>query len=97
MKVAIESNYVTVEEPKFDRRVNWDSASEEAKSAYKLILEQLLSNVHVPDCIDCLNPQCQLHKTEIEEYTLAILQSIESAGRKCLPIIGGSKAPKKNV
>ena len=32
----------------------------------------------------------------LEEYTMQVMESIETAGKECLPIVGGSKAGNKN-
>ena len=71
------------------RRVNWAKASEEAKEKYTKTLANKLNSVLEPDCVKCLDLHCQVHTEELEDYTMSVLEAVESAAKECLPSSGG--------
>ena len=81
----------TVEKPVKQQRVNWDKAADQAKTKYKETLTEKLNNVPVPAAIQCRDVHCRAHMEDLEEYTLAIMESVESAAVECLPLSGGGK------
>ena len=78
------------------RKISWAKASEEAKENYRITLDNYLSNIQIPECISCLDLQCQIHNVEIENYTLNLMEAIETAAKDCLPLSGGSKGSAKS-
>ena len=73
-------------------KISWDKANEDAKLNYKNVLSSKLSNISVqPECIECQDFHCKDHSEFIEDHTIKVLEAIESAGKECLPSLGGSK------
>ena len=69
--------------------MNWSKASDEAKQKYINLMTSKLNSVLVPACVECSDLQCEDHTEELEDYTMDILQAIETAAQECLPSSGG--------
>ena len=50
-----------------------------------------LEEIEVPKCITCRDVYCNLHTEQLEDYTMAIMEIIESAAEDCLHSSGGGK------
>ena len=61
----------------------------------KINLRLTLNSIQVPECINCHDYLCQNHYIESENYTMAVLNAIETAGKETLPIVGGASPHKK--
>ena len=83
-------------EQKSQEKVMWDNTSLGAIENYKDTLDMLLSDVHLPECINCKDLRCNDHKEEIDEYILSVLDSVQVASKECLPISGKKSQKKKN-
>ena len=59
---------------------------------YKLSLSQKLSALPQQDCWNCHDLNCNIHEINIEEYTLDLLQAMESSAKECLPSTKGGHA-----
>ena len=77
------------EQVKFRKRVNWKKSSEEARTNYSDSLATKLDQVKVPDCVECRDIHCSIHTDQMEEYTIAILEAVESASQESLAFTGG--------
>ena len=53
---------------------------------------ELLDNIYIPQCMNCINPFCtdDHYLDDIEDYTHKVLESLEFAGKSCLPVDGDS-------
>ena len=81
-----------------ERKICWENASESAQANYKQTLEHLLDNIYLPvTSIKCSDLKCKNHQEEMEEYTMAVLEAIEQAGKLCLASTGGSKSTRKYI
>ena len=86
-----------VESIKSEKRVNWAKASDVAIKNYKFKLSGKFNTLAQPDCLDCLHLNCNDHKPSIEDYTVDILQAIESTAQECLPSNGGGSGFSKST
>ena len=78
-----------MEEPTPNPRVSWEDANTEAKMRYRDTLATKLDNL---SSIKCSDVTCKPHEEEMEEYTMAVLKSMESSAEECLPSRGGSES-----
>ena len=76
----------------------WVKASEEARLNFKSNLAYKLNQIREPICLSCSNVYCQCteHIDSLEEYTLDILEAMETAGMETLPISKPCKPNSKN-
>ena len=58
-----------------------------------------LNEISEPEYIHCLDIHCQSsqHMDSMEEYTMSIMEALESAGMECLPSSGGVQTGGKNT
>ena len=70
-------------------RVKWERATELAKDKFEEVLDDKLSNISVPHSVSCRNVHCMAHTTGLEDYTMDIMEAVESAAVECLPVVGG--------
>ena len=96
-KVSVENLNLVTEKPPSQPKVTWNNASEAAKRKFKETVNNNLSKIALPNCLSCYNLHCHDHDSEIEDYTLDVLEAIESAGLECLPKTGSAKNTKHNV
>ena len=64
------------------------SASTTARTNFKNIAHANLSDIYIPDCVHCIDFHCKDHETQIEDYAVSVMESIESAARISLPTSG---------
>ena len=75
-------------------RVQWAKANSDAQNKYKTCLSEKLNKLILPDCASCQDIHCQEHREEMEDYTVNIMEAIETAAKECLPLTGGSSKGK---
>ena len=76
------------------KHIDWCAATEESKLEYEARLTEQLLNVTVPGCVLCTDVHCKDHSGEIEQYTLDILETMQSVARDTLPVKGGGGKSK---
>ena len=72
-------------------RTSWDKSTAEAKELYKTTLGNYLDMLVAPECVHCRDVYCTNHMEEMEDYTIAILESIEAAAQASLACTGGGR------
>ena len=79
--------------------VCWDKATDEAKKRFKNVLADTLDELPHPNCAACVDVTCKHHRTEIEEYTMQVLEAVSNAATKCLPFksSNGGKPSKGTI
>ena len=95
-KIAVEDLNLYTEKLPSQIRINWNKASEAAKTSFKETVKKNLDEITLPKCLSCANLHCKVHDPEIEEYTLDVLEAIETAGKHCLPKTCSGKNIKGN-
>ena len=86
-----ELDYKT-EKVKVEKRVKWSRSSNEAKELFVNTLAERLDNINIPDCVACRDVHCNQHMEQMEEYTIAILETVETAAKDCLHSTGAARA-----
>ena len=79
---------VDVEEFSSLPRTSWSKASDEAKNRYRANLTAKLGDLQLPRCIFCTDMHCNEHTDSISDYTIAVLESVETAAKDSLPVSG---------
>ena len=91
-KVNIGKLNVEVEEQLHIPRPSWNKASDQQKIEYKQGLQENLLLLNSPEiCEMCASMKCQHHSLQVDEYALAICESLDSAARSHLPMSGSSR------
>ena len=91
-KLLVGEVDLNMEKIKAPKRVDWTKATEDAKLTYKTKLAEKLNCLTTPDCVLCTNVHCTEHVENLEDYTMDVLESIESIAKDTLPIRGGGGA-----
>ena len=81
-------------------RPSWGRASTEQKNIYTTSLEQRLAELIIPVSVtQCNDLHCQdpRHREDLDQYTMAVLESIQDAAEVSLPIPGVKSERKKQV
>ena len=60
-------------------------------------LAEKLNNIVTPACIHCTDVHCEAHTIELEDYTMEVLEAVESAAGECLPVSGGGNSSNFTV
>ena len=76
---------MSMESPNIIPRTSWKKASEEARISFKEDLAGKLRELQVPESVTCQDVHCAVHNHDIEDYTMAVLQAIESSAQTSLP------------
>ena len=76
-------------------KINWGLASEEAKSRFKTTLTEKLEGIKLNNRCTDVHCQSAIHKEQLEEYTLSVLEAMEAAGEECLPSTVAGKLARK--
>ena len=95
-KLKLDSIDICTKSAKNTRKVSWSKASEEAKKNYINTVTSKLNSVPVPGCVHCMDLQCSVHTEELEDYTMNVLEALESAAKECLPSTGGGSNNKQH-
>ena len=88
-KLNLQNIDTSSEEKNNQKRVKWEKATEQAKKKYEEVLNTKLSNIAVPSAINCKDVHCMAHMADVEDYTMNIMEAVESAAVECLPMVGG--------
>ena len=83
---------VETEQPKCIKRTKWDKATDIAKDNYKDLVSGKLEQIILPDCVNCINLHCMEHAEQLELYTMAVLEAVETAAQESLPSVGGGSS-----
>ena len=73
------------------KKVSWGKSTNEAREKYLVELNERFSQLHIPDCVLCRDVHCSGHEEQIEDYTIDILETVESVAEECLAHSGGVK------
>ena len=83
------------------KRVSWNKATEDAKENFRQVLSNDLLKLDLPDCVNCTDLKCEshAHSAQIEDYSMSVLQAIESSCETCLPTSSRSSngKPRKGI
>ena len=88
-KLQVGELNIAVENIKSEKRINWGKATDIAVENYSCNLSQKLNSLPLPDCLNCQDLHCSTHQESIEDYTMDVLQAVESTAQECLPSTGG--------
>ena len=91
-KLQVGELNVAVENIKPEKRVNWAKASDIAVENYKVKLSLKLNSISLPECLNCQDLQCNIHSNNLEDYTMDVMQAMESIAQECLPSTGGGRS-----
>jgi hypothetical protein len=70
----------------FDKRAQWEKATEYNKANYKNKLDELLSHIKIPlDALYCQHVFCNDHTTDLNEYCDLIIHACLTASDMCIP------------
>ena len=94
VKIDVGQLKVDVEECTPSPRTSWTKATDEAKTKYKTSIASKLNDLQLPECLDCINLHCNIHKDAIGIYTLEVLEAVEAAAKESLPVSGGGGMSK---
>ena len=96
VKIDVGRLDIRLEKSAAEKRSSWVKASYDAKELYKIKLAEKLNHIPVYECISCKNVHCvkKIHHNGIEDYTLDVLEAMESTGKECLPIVGSCSSFK---
>ena len=90
-KVNVDDLDLTLEVPRLPPRVSWDRANTDAQDKYRASLAKQLNEIILPDSANCRDLHCTKHSDFLEEYTMSVMQAVESASKTCLPLSGQSR------
>ena len=87
-----------VEPTRSQPRSSWEKANTDAREEFKKVLGTKLRGLDIPeDCLSCRDIHCKAHTECLEEYTVNVLELIESAGKETLPCVGQIPMHTKNL
>ena len=89
VKLGVGRLQVNVEEYRSVPKTSWCKADEDSKNKYKESVAAKLNSVKVPNLTQCRNLHCTDHSEDILNYTVDVLQAVESAAKENLPVVGG--------
>ena len=96
-KVKVEELDLNLETVSSQARSSWSKANEDAKLNFKETLTGKLNKIGVQSqLLECHDLHCKVHMECLEEYTMQVLEAMETAGKECLPTVGGFKVDKKH-
>ena len=92
VKISIGETDIKCETPRRTKVVSWAKATDDAKENFRNVLEDQLSNINKPECIECTDLDCSehAHKSDKESYTINIFESIEKSCHLCFPFNSSS-------
>ena len=101
VKIHIGDVKINNDLPQNAKIISWTKATTDAKENFKSELANKLSMLELPNCIQCFDFNCNVHShsSEIEDYTINVLEAMESASRLCLPSFSTSNKgkPRKGI
>ena len=81
-KLQVGELNLETESFKSEKRTNWAKATDVAITQYKSTLAIKLNTIPTPDCGDCQDLHCRIHSSSLEDYTVEVLQAVESSARE---------------
>ena len=90
-KIRIEELDLTLESHTPPVRIQWQKATSDAQEKYKTCLGEKLNNLTLPGCRDCQDVHCIQHNDALEDYTMNVIEAVETAAKESLPLSGGGK------
>ena len=71
---------------------SWKKATDDDKNTYNQVLAEKLSQVAIPECINCQDVHCtgDDHREQLEVYCTSVLEAVDTAAKDCLPATGGN-------
>ena len=90
-KVALDFDTRGTETAKSERKVNWEKSTSESKDLYFKSLSTKLEQLSTPECVECRDVHCIIHTDQLEEYTMSVLEAVQTAAVECLACTGGNK------
>ena len=81
-KIALDNVDISMEMTEGTRRVNWSMSSSEARTKYQETLTNRLTQLAVPDCVNCRDVHCTAHMVDIVNYTIDLLEMVEVSGQE---------------
>ena len=97
LKLKVGELDFSMEETSEQPRISWNKANIEAHNKYRTTLKTKLDGLVLPVCESCTNLKCKVHNESIEEYTMEVMEAIESAGKECLPSVGKMRGTSTGV
>ena len=94
LKIRLGDIELSMDEPRKERMVSWQRASDDDKDNFKYVMQEKFQNLNLPACASCQDLACTIHTDEMEEYTMTVLEAVESASKECLPSTGGGGGGK---
>ena len=91
LKVKVGELDLSMELPSAPTRIQWSKANSDAKTKYKTCLSEKLRALALPECINCIDLNCNIHSESVEDYTMNVMEALEDAAKECLPVSGGMK------
>ena len=79
VKLKVGDLDLSMETPSPPPRVSWTKANTDAQNKYKSVLTNKLNNLDLPDCVTCCDVHCKEHSESVEDYTMQVMEAIESA------------------
>jgi hypothetical protein len=80
------------------KRPAWYKAKEKELNAYKADLDRRLQGLQMPECLHCMNIECNnvRHTTERDNYMLDLMGAVIEASHANIPLVGGKQgSPNK--
>ena len=87
---------VSAEQKKPKPRPSWKVSSSDEIAKFKIMLEEKLSLLNVPECVrGCVDVHCQnvSHKQDLDKYTLELLDIVQYVAEDnlAIPVAGGGR------
>ena len=98
IKLSVDMLDLQLEANTSQPRSSWEQATTDAKVEFKSNLAAKLRGLEMStELIDCQDMHCKDHSDHLEEYTMNVLESMESACKESLPSVGGATSNKKGL
>ena len=77
LKIRLGDIELSMDEPRKERMVSWQRASDDDKDNFKYVMQEKFQNLNLPACASCQDLACTIHTDEMEEYTMTVLEAVE--------------------
>ena len=79
------------------RQPSWQKADNNRKDKYTANLHERMSNIHLPESINCRDPHCQNqdHSKERDSVMVDLICNMIEASHETIPMTGGKKSSEK--
>ena len=91
VKLKVEELDMSLESQCPPVRIQWDKATSDAHAKFKTCLSNKLNSIDIPEGLYCTDLHCQEHSNMVEEYTISVMEAVQSAAKESLPISGVAK------